>query len=212
MPSQTRRAFDACRDFEFLLPDWFLAGGTALALQIGHRSSEDLDFFTLKKDFDIAAMENLISKHGDWKRTLARQATLWGNFKNAKISFISYRFYKPSAARLQCDNIHLLLPDDIMAMKILAISQRGKKRDFVDMYWYCAISGASIAETIRRAIAQFPGRKHNVPHLIKSLTYFEDAESDPMPQLFIKVDWKEIKAYFRREMPNVAKELLHIKD
>ncbi len=208
LPPETQRAFAACIDLHFLQPHWYLAGGTALALQVGHRSSEYLDFFTQQKDFDAAALEDALMRHGIWETTLTREGTLWGLFEGAKMSFISYPFFNPSHAHLECGTVRILTIDDIAAMKILAVSQRCKKRDFIDMYWYCAVHGGSLEETMSRAVAQFPDRNHNIPHLLKSFVYFEDAESDPMPQLHFKADWDEIKAYFRREVPKIANKLL----
>src|SRR3989344_993349 len=194
LPPETQGAFSTCIDLDFLQPDWYLAGGTALALQVGHRSSEDLDFFTRQKEFDVAFLENALTQRGGWETTQTRAGTLFGILQGAKISFIAYPFFSPSPARLQCGTVRILVPDDIMAMKVLAISQRGRKRDFVDMYWYCNVRGGSLSETIRRAVTQFPGKEHNVPHFLKSLVYFDDAEDDPMPRLHFKADWKEIKA------------------
>ncbi len=210
LPQETQRAFSACLDLDFLLPYWYLAGGTALALQVGHRSSEDLDFFTRQKEFDIAFLEEELSRRGDWETTRTRAGTLYGIFLGAKVSFIAYPFFSPSSARVQCGSVQVLVPEDIMAMKVVAISQRGKKRDFVDMYWYCAFHGASLSDTIRRAVSEFPGRKHSMPHFLKSLVYFDDAEDDPMPKLHFKADWNTIKQYFTREVPKIAMELLGI--
>ena len=96
-------------------------------------------------------------------------------------------------------------------MKVVAISQRGKKRDFVDMYWYCAVYGASLTGTIRRAVSEFPGKEHSIPHFLKSLVYFDDAEDDPMPELHFEADWETVKAYFRTEVPKIAVALLDVK-
>ena len=207
LPQETQKAFSVCLGLDFLLPNWYLAGGTALALQVGHRSSEDLDFFTQRKDFDIASREGALMRQGDWATTQTQAGTLYGILRGAKISFIAYPFFDPSSARLQCGHVLMLVPNDIMAMKVLAISQRGKKRDFVDMYWYCVVRGGSLPETVRRAVAQFPGKEHNIPHFLKSLVYFEDAEGDPMPALNFKADWETVKAYFRKEIPKIAEEL-----
>ena len=208
LPQETRQAFSTCIELDFLHPDWYLAGGTALALQVGHRSSEDLDFFAHQKEFDIAFLEDALTKRGNWETTRTQAGTLYGIFHDAKMSFIAYPFFEPSPARIRCGSVSMLVPDDIMVMKILAISQRGRKRDFADMYWYCAVCGGSLSDAIRRTVAQFPGRKHNIPHFLKSLVYFEDAEDDPMPQLNFKADWEDIKDYFRREVPPIAKQLL----
>lgn len=212
LPPKTQEAFKACVNFPFIEKDWYLAGGTALALQVGHRSSEDLDFFTPEKDFDKELVERLISGIGTWETTQTERGTLYGNLEGASVSFIAYPFHRPSGERISCGAINMLVPHDIMAMKIVAISQRGKKRDFVDMYWYLTVHGGSLSATIGRTLEQFPDRQHNLAHFIKSLTYFEDAENDPMPRLHFDADWETIKKYFQKEVPPVAKELLEIND
>ena len=99
---------------------------------------------------------------------------------------------------------------DIASMKIVAISQRGKKRDFIDLYWLISVNGFSLYDVIKHSVSQYPEQEHSLPHFIKSLTYFADAEEDPMPKLHFKADWDEIKVYFRRVVPGVAKEILEL--
>ena len=211
LPPETQKAFFACVELDFLKSEWYLAGGTALALQVGHRSSEDLDFFTERATFEILDIERALMKRGNWATTQARAGTLWGIFQKAKISFIAYPFFRPSPAGIQCGNIRILVPDDIAAMKIIAVSQRGRKRDFVDLYWYGTVNKKSLSDTILRAIAQFPEKEHSMPHFLKSLVYFADAEDDPMPVLHFNADWKTVKEYFRREIPRIAEVLLKLK-
>lgn len=207
---KVKRAFWACTKFRFLpCREWYLAGGTALALQVGHRQSIDLDFFSPRGTFRATALERLLFNTGLWETSFREGGTMYGKLMDTKMSFIAYPFFKPSLQRVRCGNICILVPRDIAAMKIIAISQRGRKRDFVDLYWYCN-NLETLDAVIRRAIHQYPGQEHNLPHIFKSLVYFEDAEGDPMPKLFFKADWKTVKTYFRREVPRVAKELLKL--
>jgi len=185
---------------------WYLAGGTALALQAGHRASVDLDFFTRKKTFDIEGLERSLSRAGKWKTTLTKPDTLYGIFLKAKVSFIAYPFFIPSRKKLQYGNIALLKPDDIAVMKIIAISQRGKKRDFVDLYWYCN-NVRDLETAFFHMLKQYP-QDHNTSHILKSLAYFDDAEKDPMPNLEFSADWQKVKAYFRREVPRITRKFL----
>lgn len=211
LPAETQRAFLGCAKLDFFRTGgWYLAGGTALALHVGHRESVDLDFFTPQKDFDALRIERLFVGEGEWTTTYSTEGTLYGVWRGAKMSFIAYPFFTPSPARVECGSVGLLVPDDIAAMKIIAISQRGKRRDFIDLYWYVTVGGGSLRETIRRATAQYPGQNHSVPHFLKSLVYFDDAEQDPMPKLFFKADWREVRSYFEREVPPLAKALLHM--
>ena len=185
--------------------NWYLAGGTALALHAGHRQSEDLDFFMNQVTYDVRSLERTLLGTGQWLTSLRAEGTLYGSFMGAKASFIAYPFYKP-LKMFRCGILRMLSPEDIAAMKIEAISQRGK-RDFVDLYWY-SINRESLDTVILRSMSQYVKQEHNMPHILKSLTYFADAEKDPMPRLFFNADWKAIRSYFLTEAPKVARKLL----
>lgn len=208
LPRATNKAFvySTGQDL-FSKSGWYLAGGTALALQAGHRKSVDLDFFTAQPAFDVAALERKLIATKEWKTSLSREGTLYGTLLKAKMSFIAYPFFRPSPRQMRCGNIRILMPEDIAVMKIIAISQRGRKRDFVDLYWY-GLNREPIVDVVKRTPSQYPGQENNLPHIIKSLAYFADAENDPMPELNFSADWKTIKAYFKRELPKIAKQLL----
>lgn len=208
LPMATRRAFLYCTKMPlFTKSGWYLAGGTALALQVGHRRSVDLDFFTTQRRFQIIAFERELLATNNWKSTLKRRGTLYGELMGAKMSFIAYPFFRPSVQEIRCGTIRMLTPEDIAAMKIVAISQRGRKRDFVDLFWYVH-NREPLPEVLQRAVLQYPGQEHNLTHILKSLTYFTDAENDPMPAVYFKVNWRTVKSYFAREVPKVAKEFL----
>ena len=95
-------------------------------------------------------------------------------------------------------------------MKVIAISQRGRKRDFVDFYWYCK-NRESLTDVLHRLPAQYPTVAHDYHHILKSFMYFADAEEDPMPKIFFDVTWREIKKYFQQEVPRITKEFLGLK-
>ncbi len=207
LPAATRHAFlESVRDRLFATAGWYLAGGTALALQVGHRESEELDFFTPRKNFHEPQFEKKLMLDGKWRTDFLAEGTLYGRYRDAKMSFIAYPFFNPSSF-LQCGSLQMVMPRDIAAMKIEAISQRGKKRDFVDLYWY-GRNIEPIENAILRSFNQYVGENRNLTHIIKSLTYFTDAEKDPMPKLFFEADWQTIKGYFLREVPRMARKLL----
>ncbi|MCL4354512.1 nucleotidyl transferase AbiEii/AbiGii toxin family protein [Patescibacteria group bacterium] len=186
---------------------WYLAGGTALTLQYNHRTSVDLDFFNPRKDIDSDLNSILSALHPDWITTNQKQDTLYGELENTKISFIAYPYFIPKQPFINYGSMNILDARDIAVMKIIAISQRGKKRDFFDLYWYIN-NKESLMQVLKRVKDQFPNAKHNYHHIIKSLTFFEDAEEDPEPQIFFDADWKKIKEYFLSIIPKVANELL----
>ena len=149
LPQETLRALEFFAAQEWLRDSaWYLAGGTALALQSGHRVSVDLDFFLPKTDFRV----NEVLKHmsePDWQTDSAAEGTIYGTYRGAKMSFIAYPFFVPKEPPLKYGVISVLTARDIAVMKIVAISQRGRKRDFIDMYWYC-LNREPLIEVLRR--------------------------------------------------------------
>lgn len=209
LPRRTRQALDYLSKQAWLKrSSWYLAGGTALALQAGHRLSLDLDFFTPQKDFSSGKLVGHFSKDA-WMTDILREGTIYGRLMNAKISFIAYPFFIARKPPLWFGSVRVLDLEDIAVMKIIAISQRGLKRDFVDLFWFSQ-HHLSLGEIMRRLPDQYPTVSHDYHHILKSLTYFADAEHDPMPNLFFKATWKEIKSYFRKEVPRITRELLKL--
>ena len=211
LPPQTRKAFLYCsKRFNFLQKSkWYLAGGTALALQVGHRQSVDLDFFLPEAKFEETVLERFLTATGVWSTSFRQEGTIYGILSGAKISFIAYPFFRPLSKK-KIGYVQMLLPEDIAAMKILAISQRGRKRDFVDIYWYCK-NREPLYDILLAAVNQYPGQGDNLNHILRSLVYFKDAEQDPMPQIFFKATWPEIKKYFQREVPIAARKFLGLR-
>lgn len=207
LPKSAVLALKKCSEMDFFSRDkWYLAGGTALALQAGHRKSYDLDFFTENKTFDAKKTEKGLSDQGEWTTTSLDEGTLYGLFHEAKMSLIAYPHFKPAKKALKFGTISLLLPTDIAVMKIIAISQRGKKRDFFDLYWICQ-HAQSLEESIMKVSEQYVvGQNPN--HILKSLVYFADAEDDPEPEIYFKATWKEVKKFFTKEVPIIAKRII----
>ena len=208
LPSETKKAFMFLSEQAWIgKSGWYLAGGTALALQAEHRQSVDLDFFTAEKDFDKSALLNNLLKSGEWKTTLNRKNTIYGELFKAKISFIAYPFFVPKQNFIKYGAIKILHPLDVAVMKIIAISQRGRKRDFFDLYW-CAEHLEPLAKMIQRLKTQYPTVAHDYHHILKSLVYFIDAESDPEPEIFFKANWKDIKDYFKKEIVDITNKII----
>lgn len=209
LPRTTHKALSyLARESWLKRTDWYLAGGTALALQVGHRSSIDLDFFTTKKDFSAARLIGHFQKE-IWKTETLREGTIYGSLLGAKVSFIAYPFFVPHKKFKPYGALRILDQDDIAVMKIVTISQRGRKRDFVDLYWYC-LNREPLERVLQHLPSQYPTVAHDYHHIIKSLTYFVDAEEDPMPEIFFKATWKGIKKFFRDEVKKVTRELLKL--
>lgn len=154
LPAPARRAFLKCVKLPlFRRSQWYLAGGTALALQVGHRQSQDLDFFTPRDVFPERALERSLLATGSWSTDLIERGTIYGTLSGAKVSFIAYPFFVPTPERIGCGNVRILALRDIAVMKIIAVSQRGRLRDFVDLYWYC-VNREPLEDLFPRVLAQ----------------------------------------------------------
>lgn len=168
---------------------FYLAGGTALAIQIGHRKSIDLDFFS-KEEFSVPDFKSRLSKIGKFSLDHEDDQTLSGSLDAVKISFFHYD-YDQLFPLVNFIGTKLADERDIAAMKIDTISSRGSKKDFVDIYFL--LKKYSFAEILDIFSKKYSRIKYNKLHILKSLVYFADAESDPMPEMLIKTSWKEIK-------------------
>lgn len=209
LPPATRRGFNYITGQSWIKKSkWYLAGGTALALQAGHRQSIDLDFFIPQKKFSST---QLIAHFTDkvWQTDILREGTIYGKLHKAKVSFIAYPLFVPKQKFIFYNNVKILHKDDIAIMKIIAISQRGKKRDFIDLYWYCK-NVQPLENFFGNLSEQYPAISHNYHHILKSLSYFDDADDEPMPKLFFKASWQQIKRFFRHEVKITARRLLKL--
>ncbi|MDP3785446.1 MAG: nucleotidyl transferase AbiEii/AbiGii toxin family protein [bacterium] len=208
LPRKTKKALDVFSGQEWLKGGgWYLAGGTALALSAGHRVSVDLDFFTSARNFDVKRLMAKVAAIGGWKTTVEESGTLYGELHGAKVSFVAYPFFVPKQKFIQYGMISVLQPTDIGVMKIVAVSQRGRKRDFFDLYW-CAHHVEPLKQIVKRLKVQYPEVAHDYNHILKALIYFEDGESDPSPDITFNVSWSNIKKFFEKEIPRITRELI----
>jgi predicted nucleotidyltransferase component of viral defense system len=104
------------------------------------------------------------------------------------------------------ENIKVADERDIAAMKLAAIAGRGSKRDFVDVYFL--LKKYSLAQLFSFFTEKFKEIPYSRLHLLKSLTYFKDAEDEPMPELTATVSWEEIKESLTKQTIKLLKEQL----
>ena len=185
---------------EAVLKNFYLAGGTGAALQLKHRVSLDLDFFT-KKDIDTKTLIQKIKILGKFYIERETENTLIGIFNGTRLSFLKYDYpllFEPK----QIQGIKVADLRDVGCMKIDAISSRGMKRDFVDLFFICKelISLKDILSLFKR---KYKSVNYNMMHILKSLVYFEDAENNPMPKMIVHVYWQEVKSFFKEEIRKI---------
>lgn len=169
---------------------FFLVGGTALAIQIGHRRSIDLDFFT-REAFDPDRILGLLSATlpPDGIVVGGRAAhTLNLTLAGVKVDLIRYA-YLVLEPLVQADGYTLLALPDIAAMKLAAITNRGSKKDFVDLYFL--LECYPIQTLLNFYRRKFPD--HDPFFVIRSLAYFDDADLEPEPVMLREASWGLVK-------------------
>ncbi len=183
-----------------ILSSFYLAGGTGLALQFGHRISEDLDFFG-RELFDEEALIQRIQQMLGFSLVAKAPSTAHVTIQGTKVSFLGYPYPMLfSPARF----LDVLVADarDIAAMKISAIASRGTRRDFIDLKVSAQRFG--LADLLNWFDRKYAQTGYSKIHILKSLTFFEDADKDPMPHMLINLDWSEVMQFFRREVAGLA--------
>jgi hypothetical protein len=174
------------------ISEFYLAGGTALALHLGHRMSVDLDFFSTAM-FDESVLIEKLLPVGDLEVFQKSMHSVTGSIDGVKYSFLGYT-YPLLDKGTEFRGIAIASIEDIACMKLDALSSRGTKRDFVDVYFIC--KEIPLGEVIKMFERKYASVRFNILHLKKSLVYFDDAESDAMPHMLQPVTWDEVKQFF----------------
>src|SRR3989338_7648641 len=183
----------------------YLAGGTALALQIGHRISVDLDFFT-KRQFNEKVLAAKLGELPEFIQAGTAQWTVWGKISKTKFSMFYYK-YPLLEKTVLFEGIQLASLADIAAMKIHAIEDRGTKRDFVDSYFLA--KKYTFEEMLGFYQKKYGVLEDHLYTILRSLDYFEDAEQESdMPKMLTEVNWEKVKEYFRKETHMLTKKKL----
>jgi hypothetical protein len=194
----TEAALCALRDAK-LTDRFYLAGGTGLALQLGHRRSQDLDFFA-DSLFDEEILLQRVQTLDGFALVGRAPHTLHATVRGTKVSFLGYA-YPQLFPRMPFLGVDVADPREIACMKVSAITSRGTKRDFVDLYIVAQQIG--LAEILRLFARKYAQVRYSKTHLLKSLTFFEDAEKDAMPDMLVPFQWDDAKRFFLRETPKL---------
>jgi predicted nucleotidyltransferase component of viral defense system len=190
--------------FQIFKKDFYLAGGTGLALQLGHRKSYDFDFFSEERFNENKLFKKIISNLGDHqvKKTLADKSSLFVVFDNEiNVNFLYYRYplIKP---KIKTKYLDLAGLEDIACMKLLAISERIEFKDYVDIYYILK------RIPLKKLIIFFEKKIKDVDvnFILKTLVDFEEIEIEPlefMPSK--KVNLEKIKKFIIKEVKNLYK-------
>ncbi|HAV15611.1 MAG TPA: hypothetical protein DCX25_04760 [Candidatus Pacebacteria bacterium] len=183
---------------------YYLAGGTVLALHYGHRISYDLDFFSQTPEEKhiivdrLTALGKVFIKQND-------QGTFNGILDDVKISFFIYPYHllKPTTRVLDVETASSL---DCACMKLDAIGSRGLKRDFYDLYMI--LHEYTLDELLHAFKEKYKTASTDPFHVLRSLTYFIDAEEDEAINLLKPLEWDTVKTFFIKQVSSFTRERL----
>jgi len=182
-----------------LLAPFYLAGGTGLALYLGHRRSVDLDLFT-PESFNEDTLLQKVQTLKKFSLLAKEPGTLHAHIGETKVSLLSYSY----PLLFPCDaflDIRVADPRDIACMKVSAIASRGTKRDFIDLQAVAQHHG--LPQILEWFNEKYAPANYSPVHILKSLTYFDDAEKDPAPDMLVPFSWQEVREFFTREVPRL---------
>lgn len=176
--------------------NFYLAGGTAAALYFGHRRSADLDWFTAEKLKDPLSLARELESEGvEVKVKDLSRGTLHCMIKGVRVSFFEY-LYPLLSPLVPCDAFGCLAAslEDIACMKLVAIAQRGFKKDFLDIYAICK-RYKRLSELLKLSAKKFA--LEDSSSILYGLTYFEDADRERAPEMLWRIDWRRVKGEIR---------------
>ncbi len=178
--------------------EYYLAGGTALSLQMGLRNSIDFDFF-VPGAFDTAALLRQIEAIFPDREVVAHEVnsnTCNMTVDDIRVSFLGYPYgmLEPYVTTAEMPGLNMAGVMDIAEMKLTAIGGRGAKKDFFDLYQVLTKTDITIEELTDGLYEKFG--ENDFSYIGMGLNYFDDADLEELPLSHVPYDWNEIKEYF----------------
>jgi hypothetical protein len=182
----------------------YLAGGTALSMHLSHRVSIDLDFFT-PVSFLAEELRSELSKAGSFTPITLRDDTVVCSIDQVQWSLFKYQYPLIEVSQ-EYSGIQVASLRDIAAMKVVAIGDRGSRKDFYDLYAILNRTDLKIDQIFQDVVAKYSLSEDHLYHYVRAFTYFEDAVKSPdiQPMLRVSIQWTEVEDFFR----NLARGLI----
>jgi hypothetical protein len=207
---KTRAAFRVAAGLPFI-PRYYLAGGTGLALHLGHRFSVDLDFFSPAADSvgpdERAAMQ---AAFADPSLAIAhdKDMTFVATWQGVGISFFRLALYPLVQEPLPLEGVPVTTVEEIGAMKLAAIMARGTRKDYIDLYFI--LQRTPLERLFEVAAVKYAAVRTFAVSTVRALTYFVDAEATPMPQMIERTSWATVKRFLEHEALRAGRQ--HLED
>jgi hypothetical protein len=206
----TRLAFQHLAGQPFIR-QFYLAGGTGLALHLGHRFSIDLDFFSERKDALEAEQRRVIRdllQDPSLGITHDKDGTFVAAWKGVGVSFFRLDHYPLVLPPSILDQVPVADIKEIGAMKLAAIIGRGTRKDFVDLYFI--LQQVQLEALFSVAAAKYAQVRTFAMSAVRAMSYFEDAEALPMPDMLLKVSWTDMKRFLLKQATQAGRQ--HLED
>jgi hypothetical protein len=188
-----------------LCPRFYLAGGTALALQLGHRRSVDLDFFSESDEVRPEMHREALAALKSFQPTIVEQE--WGNLLlllgELRVGFFGYG-YKLLQPTVDADGVPLASLLDLGLMKLDAVATRATRKDFCDLYFLAQVF--PLRELLDAAPHKYPAHRDFEARAVRYLAYFDRADQEEPVPLAREISWEEIKAFFLEQATRLARQ------
>ena len=205
LAERTRTVFE-CLGGQSSVSAFYLAGGTAVALHLGHRISEDLNLFT-ERPWSFETIAPTLAACGPVVVDRQESGTFVGSVGGTRVSLFHYPYVVIEEPVPTEFGLPVASLTDLGCMKLVAVAQRGSRKDFVDLY-YLGAAGYTIRELLALLPRKMPGVEFNPVHILRSLAYFEDAEAEPDPVMLVPYDWVKVREYCIAEAGALLEEIL----
>jgi len=195
----TREAFHVAAVLPLVLR-YYLAGGTGLALHLGHRFSVDLDFFSPELDAvgpDERAVMRAVFADPDLAISHDKDMTFVATWRGVGVSFFRLSLYPLVQTPVNVEGVPLATVEEIGAMKLAAIMSRGTRKDYVDLYFI--LQQTPLERLFEVASVKYAQVRTFAVSAVRALTYFDDAETTPMPGMIQRASWPAVKRFLERQ-------------
>lgn len=187
----------------------YLAGGTAIAIHLGHRTSRDLDLFSRAPDLDLERARSSLVELENSEVTSISDATLALRIDGIPVDVVRYPYPLLNPTSPGPGTFPIASLEDLATMKLSATARRGIRRDFWDLYEICQCGSVTLSGALASYSRRFGVKESDLYHVIRSLTFFEDAEADSlMPDGLTEEKWSKIRDWFLDEAPRALASAL----
>jgi predicted nucleotidyltransferase component of viral defense system len=182
---------------------FYLAGGTALALRIGHRRSIDLDFFSDTDELLTESRRAIVAALAPLGAAVVEDTTgnLLLRLSGFHVAFLSYG-YPLVAPPDTVAGIAVAGLVDLGLMKLDALISRGSRKDFYDLYFI--LQGMALEELLALGKPKYAAARDFEVMALASLVLFDNADRDHQPDLLVDVPWPDVKRFFEDEARRVG--------